>query len=186
MTYSASEIAQILAQYSENQFSLLQFAKDQGIADFTLRKWLKGDLPSGKPRGIKKPRDAAMEKEIAEWIKSERADGTPVSRKDIKMEVEKRAKVREDEAFKASSGWLAGFMRRCNFSLQTGTKEGRKIVFNDNDKVSTMPFIRTKAATDTICLTLLTDRRGSISGQLDRVQSPQRISNGSFYQHGPN
>ena len=42
MTYSASEIAEILAQYSENQFSLRQFAKDQGIADFTLRKWLSG------------------------------------------------------------------------------------------------------------------------------------------------
>ena len=138
MTYSHREIAEILAEFSIRQpISMRKFTKQKGISIFAFKRWLDGDLPSNGPRRLNKPLNVHMEDELAAWIRLERKRGNSVSRKNIKERAVKEARERGHgkEKFNAPDGWLTRFLHRYHFSLRTGTKKGRKLVFTEEDMV---------------------------------------------------
>ena len=135
MTYSIIDIAHILAEYSQSQLSLTKFATQEKISRFALKKWLDGDLPSKRYRRIVKPMDEEMESGLAAWITSEREQGNPVSRTDIRDEAYNRARERGHLSFNASPGWLTRFLRRHDFTERVRTKAGRKFVYTAADIV---------------------------------------------------
>ena len=135
MTYSMNDIAGILAEYSTTNLSIRKFAKKKGISNKALRSWLSGDLPSNKPRRIPKPLDVDMEEKLAAWVRSERKLGTPISRADIQKQARTLAKKGGHHSFGSTSGWTTKFLRRNRFAGRTGTKEGRKLVFTEDDMV---------------------------------------------------
>jgi hypothetical protein len=69
-----------------------------------------------------------MEKQLYAWIKDNRLRGACVGGREIKAKA--RALLNEDSGFQASSGWLAGFLRRRKLSLRRITSTGYANVIN--------------------------------------------------------
>ena len=74
-------------------------------------------------RAGRKPFNEKLNKSVLEWIHEERSKGLRVSRKlimikaaDMYDDMVKESKSNEE--FKASTGWLIGFMKRYGLSLQ--------------------------------------------------------------------
>ncbi len=137
--------SQIEALRSESGKSKRAFSKEKGFDPKTLSRYLRNDVPfEKKPRRIPKPMDEDMEKEIAEWIKELRKEHIAVWREDVRTKALEIAGRKGHTTFKASGSWIGRFMKRNRFSMRKVTPNGHKVVFTEQDIVSTITLVHDK------------------------------------------
>lgn len=78
----------------------------------------------------------AMEKELVEWIETQRAKSLRISRKMIQCEARRIVEATDtSKIFIASDGWLQKFLRRNRFSLRKRTTVAQKTPEHVKEKV---------------------------------------------------
>ena len=84
-----------------------------------------------------------QEEQLHTWIKNERDQLYPVTFADIKSKMLQITNAEHDSTFKASSGWLYGFVKRYHLSLRQITKFVKKgtNINTNNDDIATSNLV---------------------------------------------
>ena len=132
------------------KLQVLEYAKEHGnrpaerhfgVSEKLVRDWRKKEdvllTMKRTKRAMRghKPRWAALEDEMEEWVNTQRSSARGVSTVQIRLKAQQYAKENQIEDFSGSPSWCLRFMRRKNLSLRTRTTMAQKLPDDHQDQI---------------------------------------------------
>ena len=128
-----------VVEYAESNNSS-KAGHEFGVSEKLVRDWRKSketvmDMPKTK-RG-KQAAYPELEKDLLQWISTQRKNGYIVTPFVVRIHAKKLAREQGlSESFKESAGWCVRFLRRFNLSIHQRTKISQKLSNDLEDKIT--------------------------------------------------